>query len=662
MAEAFSEKSLLSRADLDEDKSGPVSKIAGYGAILGIVAGVVGLVFSAATPLIQLPSLAVATIVERNYMLVSAAFMGLMGISTLIQVMSSTRLRNQLSSNYPRVGWLPAILGILVAIYSLASSFTIAGPASIASYVSNSALLTSFFVITWQLWSVVFTDASEGWKGFAAGILNGFAFPALAIGQAINPIVVYLAYIALIIGQVFSLLYWWSPLANTRAYARSTDKGKFAFGLTGFLTVLVGAVAVFVGPLQMAGDDPVWIPWSVYTETGYITDPTLIWGFCASLLFWVMLGPRLGKKEIKATVVSEDLVTGGKKYIMAFFAALGIIGVYLGPSLGSELSMAGFEIIGYNLFISWAPAAVLFMMGAIYAGRTDVLTGLPLVLTAIFILVHPVVLANFVVIAYIILIVTQALLMIETKVRGLTYYQQGTLAVIVTLASSAMFVIIVLGGLGSGPSALWPTSFWFNVQLFAGIPLATQAPTVLALPILALLIRNVAIVGYAHGRGISGGDVLSGLSMLFALLIPIVAQAFKGITHMALTAAAIMLALYAISYALVLSINLSLAAKVEDTGNPIEGMLIRLTTIAGIVLGAIIAVYVLATFSGFPSALQVSGAITLLVILITGLEILNFIGWLSAGVRLGMLRSGFSFKKREELLEEASLGRPGFED
>ncbi|TFG11298.1 hypothetical protein EU537_12730 [Candidatus Thorarchaeota archaeon] len=595
-------------------------------------------------------------------MFISAAFMGLMGISTLIQVISSTRLRNQLSSNYPRIGWLPAVLGILVAIYILSSVFTIGSPASIANYVFYSAFLASFFVITWQLWSVVFTDASEGWKGFFAGILNGFAFPALAIGHAISPIVVYLAYIALIGGQVFSALYWWSPLANTRAYARSTDKGKFAFGLTGFLTSLVGAVAVFVGPLQSTGDVQVWIPWSVYTETGYVTDPTLVWGFCASLLFWVMLGPRLGKKEIKATVVSEDIVTGGKKYIMAFFAALGLIGVYLAPTLGFEIEMAGFAIQGFNLFIIWAPAAVLFMMGAIYAGRTDVVTGLPLVLAAIFILVHPVVLANFVIIAYIILIVTQALLMIETKVRGLTYFQQGTLSVIATLASSAMFVMIILGVLGSGPPALWPTNFWFNVELFAGIPLAVQAPVILVLPMLALLVRNVAIVGYAHGRGISGGDVLSGLSMLFALLIPIVAQAFKGITHMALTAAAIMLALYAISFALVLSVNLSLAENVEDTGNPIEGMLIRLTTIAGIVFGALIAVYVLATFSGFPSALQVSGAITWLVILVTGLEILNFIGWLSAGARLGMLRSGFKFMKHEDLVKEASLARSGYEE
>ncbi|TFG11527.1 hypothetical protein EU537_12070, partial [Candidatus Thorarchaeota archaeon] len=188
MAEAFSEKSLLSRADLDEDKSGPVSKIAGYGAILGVVAGVIGLLLGAGTPLIPLPSMIVATIIESNFMFLSAAFMGLMGISTLIQVISSTRLRNQLSSNYPRIGWLPAVVGILVAIYILSSVFTIGSPASIANYVFNSALLASFFVITWQLWSVVFTDASEGWKGFFAGILNGFAFPALAIGHAISPI------------------------------------------------------------------------------------------------------------------------------------------------------------------------------------------------------------------------------------------------------------------------------------------------------------------------------------------------------------------------------------------------------------------------------------------------------------------------------------------
>ncbi|MHA2188119.1 MAG: hypothetical protein ACW99V_07775, partial [Candidatus Thorarchaeota archaeon] len=94
------------------------------------------------------------------------------------------------------------------------------------------------------------------------------------------------------------------------------------------------------------------------------------------------------------------------------------------------------------------------------------------------------------------------------------------------------------------------------------------------------------------------------------------------------------------------------ATEVENTGNPIEGMLIRMTAIVGLVVGGLIAALVLATFSGFPDALQVSLVITLLVILIAGLEVLLFIGWLSSGVRLGMLRKGLSFTRREAAIAE----------
>ena len=118
---------------------------------------------------------------------------------------------------------------------------------------------------------------------------------------------------------------------------------------------------------------------------------------------------------------------------------------------------------------------------------------------------------------------------------------------------------------------------------------------------------------------------------------------------MALTSAAIMLAAYAISFVLILSVNLSLAGAVEDTGNPLEGMMLRMTTISGIAFGAFVAIIVMSTFSGFPTALEIAGVITLLVVLITGLEILMLIGWFSAGVRLGLVTKGFSFTRYDDV-------------
>jgi hypothetical protein len=266
------------------------------------------------------------------------------------------------------------------------------------------------------------------------------------------------------------------------------------------------------------------------------------------------------------------------------------------------------------------------------------------------------VIVEFVTIPFIAILMTQFLLMIETKIRGFTYYSQPILTVISTIGFSILFMLFMLGSFGSGPAALWPVNRWFNVALFPNFPSAIQAGTVLALPLLALIARNTTVVGYSHGRATSNADVVSGITMLFAFLIPMIAAAFKGIAHQALTAASIMLALYAISFVLVLSVNLGLAGDVEDTGNPIEGMILRMTAIVGIAIGAIIALYAISVFSAFPTALEAASVITLLVILISSLEILLTIGWLAAGLRLGMFSAGFKFTR----VDKAALAEPEY--
>ncbi len=365
-------------------------------------------------------------------------------------------------------------------------------------------------------------------------------------------------------------------------------------------------------------------------------------------------GPRLGKIELKAAGISNDLISGGMKYFAAFLAAVGIYGASQSGTLYDAVVQSGSVYIetaaGWALVLTWCTSGVLFLIGAIYVSRTDVITGLPLIIAAVMMSVHPMVLAEFVIIPFAAILITQVFIMVETKIRGFTYYSQPVLTVISTIGFSVLFILFMLGAFGSGPAALWPVNRWFNVALFPNFPSAVQAATVLVLPLLVLIVRNTTVVGYAHGRGRSNTNVVSGITMLFAFLIPVIASAFKGIAHQALTAASIMLALYAISFILVLSVNLNLAGDVEDTGNPIEGMVLRMSAIVGIAIGAVIALYAISVFSAFPTALQAASVITWLVILITSLEILLSIGWLLAGVRLGMIKSGFRFARAEKAL------------
>jgi hypothetical protein len=143
--------------------------------------------------------------------------------------------------------------------------------------------------------------------------------------------------------------------------------------------------------------------------------------------------------------------------------------------------------------------------------------------------------------------------------------------------------------------------------------------------------------------------MLMGVSVLFALMIPIIAFN-ESITHVTSTAAAVLLALYAVSFVLVLSLNMDLAAEVEDRGHAFEGQFIRTSSVMRLLLGVGVGIIVLGTFSAFPSALEIAFVIRILVTLVVGLEILCIISWLVAGVRLGMMSEGFKFTRVEHQL------------
>lgn len=633
-------KSLLTQTTADGKKIEPMAPIASIGSLLGLIAGIIGLIAGGAA-LLPLPDVANffnTTLRDFGYYPLSAAFMGLLAVSLLLQAYGSKEIRIKTGASIAQINWLAFLIALLIAINVIgAGEATSAG--QIGSLVVNLATLTSLFIVFWQIGVTVFIDTSKTWIGFLAGVLNILVFPVMALGVFLGPGLVYASYILLIAGQFMGFIYNRSPPTAFREYARSPDKAKFAFGLIGFLSFVIGTAAVFMGPIQEVEGVTLWHHWGTLASANDpLTSPALIMAFLAMMLSWIFLAPRLGARELKAAHIGEDIVKGG---IKAFMILLAFIGIMAAGQAGTGLEEA---VGGTGFFLNIAGPAIMFFMGALYISTTDVLTGLPLVVASVFMIVAPFTLIWTVTIPWIIILISQFLLMVETKIRGLTAYALPWATVIVTIGASALLIGILLGAFGVGPPAIWPTNRWFNFEFFAGVPVDIQAPTILAIPILALVIRNVTLTGFAHRGGYGNVDVLGGITAIFVLLIPMIAGN-DDLTHMALTAAAILFALYALSLVIVLSLNLSIAGDIEQEGHMFEGQILRMTTIVGIVAGAVIAVIALATFSGFPDAFQVSFVITMLVILVVGVETLSIIGWLIAGVRLGLFTEGWKFDR-----------------
>ena len=646
MAQLSSLKSIINGSDQSGERIG---ELAGFGSIFGIIAAAIGLLIGKA--LIPIPALQweqtsiqpFEWIIEGNpnYSIVVGAFMGMMALCLLFQAIGSKGLGSFLGSGSVNVYVVGFLIAIATAVIVPTQALAIRSVFDIESFLPGMYFLGTFFVIAWQIGAIIYTDASKTWIGFLAGLLNALFIPVLALGQAISPLLIYAAYIILLVAQLMSLIFWWSPYSTIREYARSTSKAKIAFGLSGMLTFVLGLVAVFNGPIGVQDGVAVWSPWSTLaSESSYQTNPALVFGFLSFMLFWVMLAPRLGAKELKAAAIGEDIVKGGNKYFMMFLIIFGIIAA---GQAGAFIEGVG----AWSFFIAVAPAGVMFLMGASYTAKTDIVTGLPLVLTAVFLLVHPFNLLPFIVVPWILVIITQGLLTIESWKRGLTGFSQAALTVIVSLTASVAVVVFMLGGFGSGPLALWPTNRWFNITMIPGIPAAVQGPAIIVLPLLALLIRNVSLAGYSYGRGYTTGGILMGMSVFFAILIPVIAGN-ESVAHEANTGAALLLALYSISVMLILSMNMNLANDVQDKGHGFEGTFIKVATMAGLLVAATVMILVLIVFAAPVIApTQIALMISIMVTFVVGSEILSIMCWLLAGIRLGMLREGFKFTKLE---------------
>ena len=643
MAQLSSTTSVNSGSEQSEER---VSRIAGFGSVLGIIAAAFGLLIGKA--LVPIPALnweilslaPFSWIVEGSdqYTTFVAIFMILMAGNLLLQARGSKDLGHFLGSGFTNVFWVGFILAAATAYTVPWAIGQIFAGSLIRTFLPPIYLLGTFFVIAWQLSSIVFTDSSKTWVGFFAGLLNALFIPLLAIGQAMSSLLIYAAYAVLLVGQIVTLLFWWSPFSTIREYARSPEKAKFAFGVSGVLTFTIGLAAVYVGPIGIQQSISVWYPWStLINSTTYRTNPALVFGFLSIMLFWIMLAPRLGARELKAAAIGEDIVKSGNKYFMLFMAILGLIAAGQAGAYTDGVGALGF-------FVVMGPAAVMFIMGASYTAKTDMLVGIPLVVTSVFLMINPFVILPFVIYPWFIILITQVFVMIESWWRGLTGFSQASFSVIISLASSLIVIAFLLGGFGSGPLAIWPTNRWFNVTLIPGIPTAVQIPVILVLPLLALLVRNVSLAGYSYGRGYSTGGVLMGLSVVLAFMIPGIAEN-ESIAHEANTGAALLLALYSISVVLVMSLNINLANDVEEQGHGFEGTFIKVATVASLVAAAVVIIFVMFVFAGMPSPSQIAWMVSIMVTFVVSSEALSILGWFIAGVRLGMLKEGFRFTR-----------------
>ena len=234
--------------------------------------------------------------------------------------------------------------------------------------------------------------------------------------------------------------------------------------------------------------------------------------------------------------------------------------------------------------------------------------------------------------------------MIESRWRGLTGFSQGSLTVIVSIASSAALIAFMLGLLGRGPLAIWPTNLWFNISLIPGIDPAVQSAVIIVLPFVALLLRNAALAGFAHGRGYSSGGLIMGATLLFTLMIPVIAGN-DTVTHEANTGAALLIGLYAISSILLLGLNLNHATDVEEKGHELEGNLIKFSAIGQLAMSVIMIIIVLIFFAGMPTITEIAFVISIMVTFVVGSEILSIVSWFIAGARLGLLKEGFKLQR-----------------
>ncbi len=279
----------------------PLDRLAGFGSLLGVAASVLGLVSLAAVGMVpaglalEIPAFGLQLTQNQAGIGVSGAFVILLAVGLLLQYRGAKVIGSLTESNTPLRMIFTAVVTLSVALAILSGTGVLPTESSpVEAYMGSLAVSGSVFIIVWQFNSVVYIDSSKSYWGMLAGLMNGFFLPMLAVSPA-------LGYLLLLGGQLAMFQFWWGPRSQIREYARSTDTAKFGFGLSGFVTFLLGGAAALGSALQVVDGTPVWLPWSSGTTVGphvvFTTAPYLVGSILSSMLFWSLLGPRLGAKE-----------------------------------------------------------------------------------------------------------------------------------------------------------------------------------------------------------------------------------------------------------------------------------------------------------------------------------------------------------------------------
>ena len=83
----------------------------------------------------------------------------------------------------------------------------------------------------------------------------------------------------------------------------------------------------------------------------------------------------------------------------------------------------------------------------------------------------------------------------------------------------------------------------------------------------------------------------------------------------------------------------------QEKGHNLEGNLIKFSSIGQLVMGVIMLVFVLVYFSGIPNPDEIALVVSIMVTFVVGSELLSMLGWLIAGIRLGLLKEGFAIQR-----------------
>ena len=87
------------------------------------------------------------------------------------------------------------------------------------------------------------------------------------------------------------------------------------------------------------------------------------------------------ESDEKTAAIGEDIVKGGSKWFAVFMVVLGILAASLSGVYADDPG-------GWGFFIVVGPAAAMILMGSLYTAKTDIVTGMPLILAGIFLMVH----------------------------------------------------------------------------------------------------------------------------------------------------------------------------------------------------------------------------------------------------------------------------------